>query len=239
MPIDLFPLGEEALLGPVPYLPVLPAGWESLIAGITVRPHVQAFADAARLQTRVQTIGTYPGHSPSADLALDLFVPTTSRTLGDSITAFAIANQAKFGVRYVIYRQHIWHRLDPVWRLMEDRGSPTQNHMDHVHVSFEAEVDPIPLPPPVPPAPPQEDEDGMKLIAVDEDRYAPDLAVLGRINGIFLAGENVGEDGKVPARHVGTPDEVTALVNSGAVANYDKRPALPASVFVVYYRVVG
>lgn len=82
-------------------------------------------------------------------------------------------------------------------------------------------TDPEPLPEP------QQEDDGMKLIAVTEDR------------GIFLAGENVGEDGKIPARHVGTPDEVTALVEAGAVVNYDKRPALPASVFDTYYRVVG
>jgi hypothetical protein len=37
----------------------------------------------------------------------------------------------------VIYRQHIWtvQRSSEGWRPMSDRGSPTANHMDHVHVS--------------------------------------------------------------------------------------------------------
>lgn len=38
---------------------------------------------------------------------------------------------------YVIWKQRIIsaNRLGEGWRPMEDRGSPTQNHMDHVHVS--------------------------------------------------------------------------------------------------------
>lgn len=67
----------------------------------------------------------------------------------------------------------------------------------------------------------------MKMIAVTENR------------GIFLAGVIDPADGKIPARHVGTPDEVSAMVESGAVGAYDKRPALPASVFDKYYKVVG
>ncbi len=218
------------------WLSVLPAGAEELIAGYEVLPHVQRFADAVRAATGVRSIGTYPGHSPSIDRALDLFHVIGDTRLANAICDFAIAAAALaeahpdvYAVRYVISRQRIWHRLDPVWRWMEDRGSPTQNHMDHVHTAHEATapaLPPEPKPDPEPPRPVQED-DGMKLIAVTEDR------------GIFLAGENVGEDGKVPARHVGTPDEVAALVESGAVANYDKRPALPASVFDAYYRVVG
>lgn len=67
----------------------------------------------------------------------------------------------------------------------------------------------------------------MKFIAVDNDR------------GIFLAGENVEDDGKVNARHVGSPEEITAMVESGAISHYDKRPVMPAAVFDAYYRVVG
>lgn len=86
--------------------------------------------------------------------------------------------------------------------------------------------DPNPGPAPVPaPQPEPIQEDGMKLIAVTD-------------RGIFLAGENVGDDGRIPSRHVGTPEEVTDLVESGAIVNYDKRPELPAAVFDKYYRVV-
>lgn len=196
----------------------------SLIAGYEVLPHVQRFADDIRKATRVQSIGTYPGHSPSIDRALDLFHALSDKALASAISDFAIANQKRYGVRYVIDRQRIWHRLDPFWRDMEDRGDNTQNHFDHDHVSFETEAE---EPDPDPTPEPHEEDDGMKFIAVDNDR------------GIFLAGENVEDDGKVNARHVGSPEEITAMVESGAISHYDKRPVMPAAVFDAYYRVVG
>jgi len=47
------------------------------------------------------------------------------------------ANAKSLGVSEVIYRQQIWtvQRSSDGWRSMSDRGSPTANHMDHVHVS--------------------------------------------------------------------------------------------------------
>lgn len=211
------------------WMPVPAGDDEGLIAGYEVLPHVQRFADAVRAATKVKSIGTYPGHSPSIDRALDLFHAVSDTALADAISDFFLKNFARFGGRYIIDRQQIWHRLDPVWRWMEDRGDNTQNHYDHNHISFETTA---PEPKPEPPKPPKpvpvpEEDDDMKMIAVTEDR------------GIFLAGVIDPEDGMIPARHVGTPDEVTALVESGAVGAYDKRPALPASVFDAYYKVVG
>ncbi len=129
---------------------------QGLVAGYEVLPHVQLFADRVREATTVQTIGTYPGHSPSLERALDLFVSVNSTTVGNAICQFAFDNLARFGVRYLIYRQRIWHRLDPVWRWMADRGDLTQNHFDHVHISFETEAagpgdEPPPDPPPYEP----------------------------------------------------------------------------------------
>jgi hypothetical protein len=130
-----------------------------LIAGHVVLPHVQRFADDVKGATRVKSIGTYPGHSPSLDRALDLFHAISDTALASAISAFAIKNQARYGVRYVIDRQRIWHRLDPVWRWMEDRGDATQNHLDHNHIGFEmtAAGGPSPAPPP----PPVSEEDQM------------------------------------------------------------------------------
>ena len=50
------------------------------------------------------------------------------------------ANAAKYKVSYIIWRQQIWNAPYPErgWRAMEDRGSVTQNHYDHVHVSVRA-----------------------------------------------------------------------------------------------------
>lgn len=199
----------------------------AVVRGGTVLPHVQRFANAVSKATGADSFGTYPGHDPSLERALDIFVPVNSSTLGNAIAQFAIDNLERFGIWYVIYRQRIYNpQIVDRWRAMEDRGGVTQNHFDHVHISFEATAPDVPVDPPKPEPVPEEDDD-MKMIAVTEDR------------GIFLAGVIDPEDGLIPARHVGTPDEVTALVESGAVGGYDKRPALPASVFDTYYKVVG
>ena len=56
---------------------------------------------------------------------------------GQQITEFAIKHASELGVKYVIYKQKIYAPYTG-WegRAMEDRGSATANHMDHVHVSF-------------------------------------------------------------------------------------------------------
>lgn len=121
------------------------------VRGGTVRSHVQAFADACAGATGASSFGTYPGHSPTLDRALDIFVPTTSRTVGDAICDFAQRHQKRYGVDYVIYRQRIWNPdISSAWRAMADRGDLTQNHFDHVHISFEAEGADEPQPEPTP-----------------------------------------------------------------------------------------
>ena len=58
-------------------------------------------------------------------------------SLGDAIANYVRAHASSFGVSEVIWEQHIWsvQRSSEGWRLMEDRGSTTANHYDHVHVS--------------------------------------------------------------------------------------------------------
>ena len=67
--------------------------------------------------------------------ALDIMV--SSDSLGDAIAAWARANSDALGVSEVIWAQHIWtvQRSSEGWRLLEDRGSVTANHYDHVHVT--------------------------------------------------------------------------------------------------------
>jgi len=130
-------------------------GREGLVRGGKVRPHVQAFADDCARATGAQSFGTYPGHSPSIDRALDIFTPLNSRALGDAICEFAVANLDHYGVDYIIYRRRIYNpEISRSWRPMADRGSPTQNHDDHVHVSFGATAPPSPTPGPAPDADP-------------------------------------------------------------------------------------
>jgi outer membrane biosynthesis protein TonB len=66
--------------------------------------------------------------------ALDIM--TTGAT-GDEIAEFVRTHAAELGVSEVIWSQRIWtvQRASEGWRWMEDRGSTTANHYDHVHVS--------------------------------------------------------------------------------------------------------
>ncbi|MCD0452362.1 hypothetical protein LO762_24685 [Actinocorallia sp. API 0066] len=63
-------------------------------------------------------------------------MPTADRVAhGDAVAAFAIKNAARYGVKYVIWRQRIYDMRRPGWAAMPNRGSITQNHYDHVHIS--------------------------------------------------------------------------------------------------------
>ncbi len=55
---------------------------------------------------------------------------------GDRVAQYVIDNASRLGIKYVIWKQRIYDmRSSGGWRQMEDRGSITQNHFDHVHVS--------------------------------------------------------------------------------------------------------
>ena len=56
---------------------------------------------------------------------------------GYAIAAWAQANASRLGIMYIIYRQRIWdvRMASSGWVPMEDRGSITANHYDHVHIS--------------------------------------------------------------------------------------------------------
>ncbi len=128
----------------------------STVRGGNVQQNVQDFADAVNAATGVSSFGTYPGHEPSEDLAVDCFTPVDERALGDAICGFALNNLDRFGILYVIYRRMIYNlSIAPYWRPMSDRGSPTANHEDHVHVSFVAMSSPPPSSNGVPPFPGQ------------------------------------------------------------------------------------
>ena len=74
-------------------------------------------------------------------LAVDFIVPESS-ALGDQIAEYTAANMASRGVSYIIWKQRFYAPFNSIygpaytWNLMPDRGSITENHYDHVHVSF-------------------------------------------------------------------------------------------------------
>jgi hypothetical protein len=84
----------------------------------------------------IKTIGgvradALPDH-PSGR-ALDIMVGQ-NKALGDQIHDFLQANAQALGVNYTIWQQK-YQPAGGAASLMGDRGSPTQNHMDHVHVT--------------------------------------------------------------------------------------------------------
>lgn len=72
-------------------------------------------------------------------LALD-FMVYGDRAKGQAVADYAKTNAVQLNITYIIWYQQIWNtsRAGEGWRAMEDRGSTTQNHKDHVHVSFRA-----------------------------------------------------------------------------------------------------
>lgn len=73
----------------------------------------------------------------AADVMIDNWDSPDGVNLGNDIARFAQDNADELGVDYVIWQQKIWYPGTPTdaWKPMEDRGSNTANHMDHVHIS--------------------------------------------------------------------------------------------------------
>ncbi len=68
--------------------------------------------------------------------ALDVMIPnwnsSTGKAYGDKVAQYLLSNASALGVDYVLWQQRQWN-ADGTSSAMTDRGSPTQNHMDHVH----------------------------------------------------------------------------------------------------------
>ncbi|KAI9764042.1 MAG: hypothetical protein M1840_008918 [Geoglossum simile] len=82
-----------------------------------------------------------PNSDHNQGLALDFMVGLRSPN-GQPLAEWVMNHHVDLQVKYVIWGQRIWNienegpRPWAQWRPMEDRGNPTANHWDHVHVSF-------------------------------------------------------------------------------------------------------
>ena len=106
-----------------------------------VYPWTVAVANVIGPMFGIRSIGGYRAGPDAEDHELGLgldFMVNADAASGRALAQFVQAHASELGVHYVIWQQHIWNIDRPAegWRLMEDRGSPTQNHMDHVHVSL-------------------------------------------------------------------------------------------------------
>lgn len=104
-----------------------------------VLPHVRRAAELVGNLYGVETILGWRasaidrlGHP--AGLALDFMC---DRATGDRVNAYLLANAGALGVKYTCWQQ-AYTEPGKAPEPMEDRGSPTQNHLDHVHATFRA-----------------------------------------------------------------------------------------------------
>lgn len=109
-----------------------------------LQPQTAAFKEEiANLFSITSFSGYRPGDSGDhgKGLAIDFMVPERSE-LGDKIAEYAIQNMASRGISYIIWKQRFYAPFDSkygpanTWNPMPDRGSVTENHYDHVHVSM-------------------------------------------------------------------------------------------------------
>ena len=109
-----------------------------------LKPQTAAFKEEiANLFGITSFSGYRPGDSGDhgKGLAIDFMVPVSS-ALGDQIADYAIQNMASRGISYIIWKQRFYAPYDSkygpayTWNPMPDRGSITENHYDHVHVSM-------------------------------------------------------------------------------------------------------
>ena len=109
-----------------------------------LQPQTAAFKEEV---AKLYGITSFSGYRPGdpgdhgKGLAIDFMVPVSS-ALGDQIADYAIQNMASRGINYIIWKQRFYAPFDSkygpayTWNPMPDRGSVTENHYDHVHVSM-------------------------------------------------------------------------------------------------------
>ena len=109
-----------------------------------LQPQTAAFKEEV---AKLYGITSFSGYRPGdpgdhgKGLAIDFMVPVSS-ALGDQVAEYAIQNMASRGIIYVIWKQRFYapfpSKYGPAytWNPMPDRGSVTENHYDHVHVSM-------------------------------------------------------------------------------------------------------
>ena len=110
----------------------------------SLQPQTAAFKEEVASLFGITSFSGYRPGDPGdhgKGLAIDFMVPVSS-ALGDQIADYAIQNMASRGISYIIWKQRFYapfpSKYGPAytWNPMPDRGSVTENHYDHVHVSM-------------------------------------------------------------------------------------------------------
>ena len=156
-PVEEAPIAEVNSVEAAPVTPTPAASTATTVATVSttsssttssydvgLQPQVAAFrAEVANAFGITSFSGYRAGDTGDhgKGLAIDFMVPQSS-ALGDQVAAYAAANVASKNISYIIWKQRFYSPYASIygpaytWNLMPDRGSITENHYDHVHVSF-------------------------------------------------------------------------------------------------------
>ncbi|WJQ85180.1 LysM peptidoglycan-binding domain-containing protein [Streptococcus parasuis] len=156
-PVEKAPVAEVNSVEAAPVTPIPAASTATTVATVSttsssttssydvgLQPQVAAFrAEVANAFGITSFSGYRAGDTGDhgKGLAIDFMVPQSS-ALGDQVAAYAVANVASKNISYIIWKQRFYSPYASIygpaytWNLMPDRGSITENHYDHVHVSF-------------------------------------------------------------------------------------------------------
>ncbi|BCP64783.1 hypothetical protein SUT503_18410 [Streptococcus parasuis] len=155
-PVEAAPVAEVSSVEATPVTPTPAASTATTVATVSTTSSSTSSYDVG-LQPQVATfraevadafgITSFSGYRAGdtgdhgKGLAIDFMVPQSS-ALGDQVAAYAVANLASKNISYIIWKQRFYSPYASIygpaytWNLMPDRGSITENHYDHVHVSF-------------------------------------------------------------------------------------------------------
>lgn len=109
-----------------------------------LRPQTAALKEEIAAKYGITEFSLYrPGDSGDhgKGLAAD-FIVGNNTELGNQVAADVTSNMTERGISYVIWQQKFYAPFDSIygpantWNQMPDRGSVTENHYDHVHVSM-------------------------------------------------------------------------------------------------------
>ena len=96
---------------------------------------VKVYRSVCAAFPELTTYGGQDGHGEHVNgQAIDFMVPNSD--VGQRLADYLYANHAEFDLFDIIWSQSIWtiERSAEGFRSMEDRGSATANHFDHVHI---------------------------------------------------------------------------------------------------------
>ena len=144
-PASVAPVATSEAAPDAPEAPAKqPAATNTLPTNPNLQPQAEAFRQDVAAKFGLTNIGGYREGDPQdhgKGRAVDVMVPVGSE-VGNQVAQYAVDNISNAGISYVIYRQQFYAPVDNIygpantWNQMPDRGSVTENHYDHVHVSF-------------------------------------------------------------------------------------------------------